>query len=119
MDTEQITVRYPSLFELIGDLRAMGESNALVHRAPVLNRDVLLAAAAIYRTVYGNGDGAEGIPATFEVIHMIGWKSDRCVGGSLPRSTAAVVHVPCAYRTHRATHMHTCAHTHAHACGRA
>jgi NADH dehydrogenase [ubiquinone] 1 alpha subcomplex assembly factor 5 len=30
--------------------------------------------SAIYREMYGNEDGS--IPATFEVIHMVGWKPD-------------------------------------------
>ena len=37
-----------------------------------LHRDTLLAASSIYRENYGNKDGS--IPATFEILFMIGWK---------------------------------------------
>ncbi len=39
-----------------------------------LLRNTLLAAAALYQAQHGNDDG--GVTATFQVIHMIGWKYD-------------------------------------------
>ncbi|KAJ3306378.1 hypothetical protein HDV03_005345 [Kappamyces sp. JEL0829] len=72
VDVDEITVNYPSMFELMEDLRAMGESNAVLSRNPYTSRDIFLAANEAYRAVYGNADGT--IPATFQIIYMIGWK---------------------------------------------
>ncbi|KAJ3087729.1 hypothetical protein HK102_010429 [Quaeritorhiza haematococci] len=74
IDTDEIVVNYPSMFELMEDLQAMGESNAIAARKPHLTRDTLMAASAIYKEIYGNSDGT--IPATFLIINMIGWKPD-------------------------------------------
>ena len=49
MDIEDLTINYPSMWELISDLRDMGESNAIAGRRAWVNRDVLLAAESIYR----------------------------------------------------------------------
>ncbi|CEP12351.1 hypothetical protein [Parasitella parasitica] len=72
VDVDEIQVNYPSAFELMQDLRAMGESNAVLTRRPFLKRDTLLAAASIYKELHGSPDGT--IPATFSVIYLIGWK---------------------------------------------
>ncbi|ORY99569.1 S-adenosyl-L-methionine-dependent methyltransferase [Absidia repens] len=72
VDVDEIQVSYPSAFELMDDLRAMGESNAVLSRRPLLKRDTLLAAASIYKELHGNEDGS--IPATFQIIYMIGWE---------------------------------------------
>lgn len=69
---DEIVVNYPSPFELLQDLQMMGESNAIINRKPVLSRDTLISMASIYKEMYGNADGT--IPATFQVINMIGWK---------------------------------------------
>ncbi|CCC13949.1 hypothetical protein SMACR_09494 [Sordaria macrospora] len=73
VDVEDIVVDYPDMFALMQDLQAMGEGNAVLGRemGPI-GRDVLLAGDAIYRALHGNEDGS--IPATFRIIHMIGWK---------------------------------------------
>ncbi len=47
-DVDEIVIHYPSMFELMDDLRGMGESNAVLSRPLRLNRDVLFAAASIY-----------------------------------------------------------------------
>ncbi|BEJ12530.1 hypothetical protein CspHIS471_0209900 [Cutaneotrichosporon sp. HIS471] len=72
VDTDEITINFPSMWELIADLRDMGESNAILGRRPQISRDVLLAAEAIYKELYGNEDGS--VPATFQIIFFIGWK---------------------------------------------
>ena len=33
VDIDEITVNYPSMWELMGDLQAMGESNAIIGRS--------------------------------------------------------------------------------------
>ena len=75
IDTEDFTVGYPSMFELMWDLQGMGEGNANVNRRFNLSRDILISSAAIYQEMYGLEDD-EGIPATFQIIYMIGWKPD-------------------------------------------
>ncbi|CAO3642344.1 unnamed protein product [Cunninghamella blakesleeana] len=72
VDIDEIQVNYPSAFELMEDLKSMGESNAIINRRSFLKRDTLLAAASIYKELHGNDDGS--IPATFQIIYMIGWK---------------------------------------------
>ncbi|RAH48056.1 uncharacterized protein BO95DRAFT_409043 [Aspergillus brunneoviolaceus CBS 621.78] len=74
VDVEDIVVEFPDTFALMRDLQAMGEGNAILHRemAP-LSREVLLANEAIYRALHME-DGARGVPATFRLIYMIGWK---------------------------------------------
>lgn len=70
VDVDEIQVNYPSAFELMQDLRSMGESNAVLTRyfvvftcfsvylyyvtirRPFLKRDTLLSAAAIYKGIY-------------------------------------------------------------------
>eukprot|EP01135_Chromosphaera_perkinsii_P006964 Nk52_evm2s639 gene=Nk52_evmTU2s639 len=74
IDMDSIIVNYPSMFELMADLKGMGETNAAWSRN-MLTKDVLASASAIYQHVYGNEDGH--IPATFNVIYLIGWKPDR------------------------------------------
>ena len=49
VDMDEVVVNYPSIFELMADLRSMGESNAILARKPYVRRDTLAAAAAIYK----------------------------------------------------------------------
>lgn len=42
------------MFELMDDLRAMGESNAVAARKPYLKRDTMFAAAAAYKGIGEN-----------------------------------------------------------------
>jgi len=74
IDSDEITVGFPSIFELMWDLQGMGENNAGINRKLHMHRDTLLAASAIYQEMYGNE--SQGIPATFQIIYMIGWKPD-------------------------------------------
>ncbi|XP_001601244.1 arginine-hydroxylase NDUFAF5, mitochondrial [Nasonia vitripennis] len=79
IDTDEIVIGYPSMFELMWDLKGMGESNAARNRSLHLKRDTLLAASAIYDQLYGKikeEDGSRYIPATFQIIYMVGWKPD-------------------------------------------
>ncbi|KAH9948750.1 S-adenosyl-L-methionine-dependent methyltransferase [Amylocystis lapponica] len=72
VDIDEVKVAYPSMWELLDDLRDMGESNAVIGRRPLIHRDTLAAASAIYKELHGNEDGS--VPATFQVIFVIGWK---------------------------------------------
>lgn len=49
VDIEDLTICYPSIWELMSDLRDMGESNAILGRRQWVSRDVLLAAESIYK----------------------------------------------------------------------
>jgi len=71
IDTDEIVVGYPSIFELMEDLKGMAENNAAFNRPLHLSRDTLMSAAAIYRDLYGK---PEGISATFQIIYFVGWK---------------------------------------------
>ncbi|KAG0230712.1 hypothetical protein BGW42_000766 [Actinomortierella wolfii] len=86
VDVDELTVNYPSAIELMQDLRAMGESNAVLTRRPFLKRDTMMAAAAIYQEMYGNPDGS--VPATFQILYMIGWKPAPTQFKPLPRGSA-------------------------------
>lgn len=103
VDVDEIAIRYPSLFELCDDLRAMGEANAALHRRPFMHRDSLLASAAIYHgalarlsvfvrtcstrtAMHGFEDGS--VPATFSLIHAIGWAPAETQPKPLARGSA-------------------------------
>jgi hypothetical protein len=73
VDTETMTVTYPSLTSLMRDLRGMGETNKLVDRPKTFTpRTLFEKAEEIYKDTFGlPGDK---IPATFEAIYLTGWK---------------------------------------------
>ncbi|KAN0062410.1 hypothetical protein ACQY0O_005294 [Thecaphora frezii] len=74
VDVDEVTIAYPSMFELVHDLRDMGESNAVINRRPQLRRDTLLAASAIYESLHAlKPEEGKGVPATFSLIFLIGW----------------------------------------------
>jgi len=85
-DVDRFTVRYPDLFDLIRDLRAMGETNVLHGPVRPLSRRIVARAAALYAERYGLEDGR--IPATFEIIHLAGWKPHDSQQKPLPRGSA-------------------------------
>ena len=74
-DRDRVVVRYPSMLELIRDLRAMGATNALLERdRRPLARSVLFRAAAIYGERFADPDGR--VRATFEILSVSGWAPD-------------------------------------------
>lgn len=92
VDMDEIVVRYPSMFELLFDLQAMGESNCNWNRRLHLPRETMLAAASIYREMYakqGTTEGhLDGVPATFEVVSFIGWRPDPSQPKPIKRGSA-------------------------------
>ncbi|UJR14958.1 hypothetical protein I4U23_001937 [Adineta vaga] len=74
LDLDEIHIDYPSMFELMFDLKGMGENNCSRNRRLTLKRETLQAAQAIYQNMYGNQDGS--IPATYRILYFIGWKPD-------------------------------------------
>lgn len=71
IDVDTITVHYPDAFVLMEHLRAMGEGHAALNRQLHVGKDTMLAMAAVYQELYGLEDGS--IPATFQLISVIGW----------------------------------------------
>ncbi|XP_024175172.1 putative methyltransferase At1g22800, mitochondrial isoform X2 [Rosa chinensis] len=88
VDVDEYVVRYPSALDLIEHLRAMGETNALLQRNPMLKRDTALATAAIYDSMFAAEDGT--IPATFQVIYMTGWREHSSQPRAKRRGSATV-----------------------------
>ncbi|WP_425990167.1 methyltransferase domain-containing protein [Brevundimonas sp. TWP2-3-2] len=87
-DVDRLTVRYPDLFALIRDLRAMGETNVLAGAVRPLTRPIIARAAALYSERYGEADGR--IPATFEIVNLAGWAPHESQQKPLPRGSARV-----------------------------
>ncbi|KAJ3207512.1 hypothetical protein HDU67_007430 [Dinochytrium kinnereticum] len=72
VDIDEIVVNYPSMFELIHDLQAMGESNAILGRKTSAKRDTFYAANEVYK------------------VFKIGWKPDPSQPKPLKRGSGEV-----------------------------
>ncbi|XP_056264947.1 arginine-hydroxylase NDUFAF5, mitochondrial [Pseudoliparis swirei] len=88
VDIDDVQILYPGIFEVMTDLQGMGESNCAWNRRSLLHRDSMLAAAAVYKEMYGNEDGA--VPATFDILYMIGWKPHESQAKPAKRGSANV-----------------------------
>ncbi|TIR27327.1 MAG: methyltransferase domain-containing protein [Mesorhizobium sp.] len=74
-DVETVTVRYDSLFGLMADLRAMGETSALIDRSRRPGTRRLFARVAeIYTERFSDADGR--VRASFPIVWMSGWAPD-------------------------------------------
>jgi SAM-dependent methyltransferase len=72
VDLDRAIVRYPDMFALLADLRAMGGANALDARArKFLRREVLARAAALYAERFADPDGR--LRATFDMVWLAAW----------------------------------------------
>jgi SAM-dependent methyltransferase len=72
VDLDRVVVRYPDLFALLADLRAMGATSALSARSrKPLRREVLARAAAVYAERFADADGR--LRATFDFVWLSGW----------------------------------------------
>jgi SAM-dependent methyltransferase len=72
VDSDTVTVTYPSPLALMYELRAMAATNVLTARRKVpLRRATLARAAAVYTERFGLGGGR--VPATFEILTLTGW----------------------------------------------
>ena len=85
-DVDRLTVRYPDLFALIRDLRAMGETNVLAGTIRPLTRSIITRAAGLYAERHGEADGR--IPATFEIVNLAGWAPHESQPQPLARGSA-------------------------------
>lgn len=72
VDSEIVTVTYGSIFNLMHDLRWMGEGNAIQNRKKTFTpRRLFLRAAELYAQKFAEPDGR--IFASFEIIFLLGW----------------------------------------------
>ncbi|KAJ7498507.1 S-adenosyl-L-methionine-dependent methyltransferase [Mycena latifolia] len=76
VDVDEVNVAYPNMWALMDDLGAMGEGNAILGPRRAL------------RPLHGNEDGS--VPATFQIIYMIGWKPAPTQPQPLERGTGKV-----------------------------
>lgn len=65
VDVDKISVTYDDPFNLLRDLRGMGETGALASRPAALRRDVLMRAMALF----AEAGGVE----KFEIVYLTGW----------------------------------------------
>jgi NADH dehydrogenase [ubiquinone] 1 alpha subcomplex assembly factor 5 len=71
-DLDRVTVHYATMFDLLKDLRGMGQTNVLIERRKKpLGKEVLFKAAELYHHKFAGPDGK--IPATFDIIYATGW----------------------------------------------
>lgn len=71
IDSETIKVTYDNAFQLMKDLKAMGESNIVANRNKTLTgRELFMETARYYAENYPYDDKIE---ASFEIICMLGW----------------------------------------------
>ena len=71
-DLERTTILYRDPLRLFADLRALGETNVLVQRRPnFLSRRALQAVLAEYAQRSTDDQGR--VPATFDIVYLIGW----------------------------------------------
>lgn len=70
----------------------MAENNATRNRNLHLPRDTLIAAASLYKQLYGKTreNNTAFVPATFQIIYMLGWKPDTSQPKPLERGTGQV-----------------------------
>lgn len=71
-DSETLTVRYASLFNLLGDLRGMGAANLLPGRRPLTRATLARTAQAFAAAADPDGRTAE----RFEIVYLTGWAPD-------------------------------------------
>ncbi|HUZ74995.1 MAG TPA: methyltransferase domain-containing protein [Stellaceae bacterium] len=89
VDADTIAVTYPDALALMRDLRAMGESNALIERRRGFTRRATLArAGAVYAAEFGRADGR--IPATFALVTLTAWAPHQDQPQPLRPGSAAV-----------------------------
>jgi SAM-dependent methyltransferase len=72
VDSDRLTVRYTTAFDLMRDLRGMGWTNALTERRRTpLKRATLLRMAEVYAKRFSDPDGR--LRASFEIVWLSGW----------------------------------------------
>lgn len=89
-DVEKIIIPYKDMKVLLKHLRGMGETNCLVRREPHFGKATFERAEEIYweRFAITDPQGRKVLPATFEIMHMIGWKPAPKQPRAAPRGSA-------------------------------
>lgn len=87
-DVDRLTVTYAEPLQLLADLRAMGETSALISRGRPLSRAVLGRASEIYLQEYGDRQGR--IAASFDILFLAGWKPHESQQTPSPRGSGKV-----------------------------
>jgi NADH dehydrogenase [ubiquinone] 1 alpha subcomplex assembly factor 5 len=72
VDVDRLRVSYSDPLALLRDLRAMGETNALVERRKGLRRETLARALSLYAERHEGADGR--VTATFDIVFLTAWK---------------------------------------------
>lgn len=89
VDSETLTVTYPTPLALMRDIKGMGASNMLVARRRVpVTRGLLARACALYAERFATADGR--IPATFEVLTLTAWTPHDSQPKPLPPGSATL-----------------------------
>lgn len=87
VDSDIVTVTYGDVFQLMNDLRLMGEGNAIWQRdARNPGKALFMEAARLYQEKFAEPDGR--ITATFEIIFLIGWAPHESQQKPLKRGSA-------------------------------
>lgn len=87
-DVANLNVTYRDIWHLMGDLRAMGETNALTSRLrKPTSRAVFERANALYFDTFPAKDS--GITATFDLLFLAGWAPDESQPKPLRPGSAA------------------------------
>jgi SAM-dependent methyltransferase len=75
VDADVLTFSYRDPLQLLHELRALGEGNAIAARRKALTgRRLFLEAARLYHARFEDDEGR--VPATFEVLYLTGWGPD-------------------------------------------
>ena len=75
VDSDTLTVCYENAFDLMHDLRGMGETNILQgRRSGFTRRATMMRMADHYQDMFAREDGR--IPASFEIITLTAWAPD-------------------------------------------
>ena len=89
VDRERITICYASPMKLMHDLRAMGQTNALIDRsAKPLTKTLIKVMQTYYADHFPHPKG--GVSATFDIITLTGWAPDPSQAKPLARGSAGV-----------------------------
>jgi len=87
VDSEIIRASYQTMFNLMADLRGMGESNILSSRKKTFTSSGFFARAAeYYQRNFAEPDNR--VTASFEIIFMIGWAPHESQQKPLRRGSA-------------------------------
>ncbi len=87
-DVDRVVVRYAHPLRLIADLRAMGETAAMLEPARPLSRAVIARACQIYQDRFSGPDGK--VSATFDILTLTGWAPHESQQKPLPRGSGTV-----------------------------